>query len=227
MAKGSPLGRLFGRSPITPIQQHMQLAEESVQLLCQMLSAAVAGDRGDPVVELSDLIAANRSRALELRRDIRDALPRGLLLAMPRPDLLALLDCQQRVCDAAVEVTRSIVLRPTDIPAPLAKSLERFCSHLADEAGQVLTAIRELDELIEQGFGDAERRAVVKLLDGAERQLMHCQRIHERLVVKLAQREADIAPLDAMFLYRLLDSLLAVAERSADVAEQLRLLLAR
>ena len=40
----SPLGKLLGTSPIKPIQQHMQLAQDSVQGLCELLAACADGD---------------------------------------------------------------------------------------------------------------------------------------------------------------------------------------
>jgi phosphate/sulfate permease len=87
MPAGSPLGKLFGRSPVAPLQHHMQHVEEGVQLLCQLLQASVDGEV-TRVDEIHALIESNAEAVRDLHRDIRRHLPRGLLLAMPRPDLL-------------------------------------------------------------------------------------------------------------------------------------------
>jgi hypothetical protein len=40
MASRNPLGNLFGRSPIRPIQEHMQVANEAVQHLPELFRAS-------------------------------------------------------------------------------------------------------------------------------------------------------------------------------------------
>ena len=44
MATNNTLGNLFGRSPIRPIQEHMQIAEEAAQLLPQLIQATIDDD---------------------------------------------------------------------------------------------------------------------------------------------------------------------------------------
>ena len=44
MASANLLGNLFGRSPIGPIQEHMQVANQAAQLLPDLFRAAAAGD---------------------------------------------------------------------------------------------------------------------------------------------------------------------------------------
>ena len=44
MAILSPLGTLFGRSPIGPIQDHMALADQAAQLVPDLLRATAADD---------------------------------------------------------------------------------------------------------------------------------------------------------------------------------------
>ena len=45
MAVGSPLGKLFGTSPIKPLQHHMQLAARSAERLRRLVEAALEADR--------------------------------------------------------------------------------------------------------------------------------------------------------------------------------------
>lgn len=171
----SPLGKLFGRSPIEPIQQHMQLAQETVQLLCELLAASADQD-WTRVAEIHSVIDSTTAEARKLRREIRQHLPRGLLLAMPRPDLLELLDIQNRITVCVREIARPVALRGMQFPPALQTILDKLCSLLAATVGEALTAIRELDELITQGFGKRERRIMEKMLISLERQVSAAMR---------------------------------------------------
>ncbi|MFK8042533.1 DUF47 family protein [Congregibacter brevis] len=222
----SPLGKLFGRSPIQPIQEHMQLAQETVQLLCELLAASADQD-WNRVAEIHSVIDSTTSDARKLRREIRQQLPRGLLLAMPRPDLLELLDIQNRITVCVREIARPVALRGMQFPKQLQTILDKHCSLLAATAGQALTAIRELDELITEGFGQRERKIMEKMLGSLERQVRRCDAQQQRLVRQLGKTEDSFPVLDAVFYYQIATALAQLADACGEVGEQLELLLAR
>ncbi|EED32083.1 hypothetical protein TIGR00153 [gamma proteobacterium NOR5-3] len=222
----SPLGKLFGRSPIEPIQQHMQLAQETVQLLCELLAASADQD-WTRVAEIHSVIDSTTAEARKLRREIRQHLPRGLLLAMPRPDLLELLDIQNRITVCVREIARPVALRGMQFPPALQTILDKLCSLLAATVGEALTAIRELDELITQGFGKRERRIMEKMLISLERQVRRCDAQQQRLVRQLSKTEDSFPVLDAVFYYQIAAALAQLADACGEVGEQLELLLAR
>jgi len=220
-----PLGKLLGRSPITPIQQHMQMAEEAVQLLCQLLAASSDED-WIRVAEVQSVIDSTIADARAMKREIRRHLPRGLMLAMPRPDLLELLDTQERIVDVVRGISRPIAGRGVAFPTALRSPLDGFLSHLTTAAGQALGAIRELDGMNEQGFGKHERKTMAKLLTALDRQVQRCESSHKRLFRQICKNEESIGPLDAMFCYRVVEDLDQLANACGEVGEQLDLLLA-
>lgn len=222
----SPLGKLFGRSPIAPIQQHMQLAQETVQLLCEVLAACADGNF-DRARELQVVIGTTLGDARALRRDIRRHLPGGLLLAMPRPDLLELLDLQAQLADRAGAVCQPLVLRQMHFEPSLQKVLEQYCSLLAAASGQALSAIRDLDEMITQGFGNHERKTMEKMLGTLDKQVGRCHTQRERLLSRLLQLEATLSPLDALFQYQLASELEQLVHLCSAIGEQIDLLIAR
>jgi predicted phosphate transport protein (TIGR00153 family) len=226
MPAGSPLGKMFGRSPVAPLQHHMQHVEEGVQLLCQLLQASVDGEV-TRVDEIHALIESNAEAVRDLHRDIRRHLPRGLLLAMPRPDLLELLALQEQLARAVEDAARPVALRGLRAPAPLARLFDRHCTLIANGAGECLAAIREMDEMIEQGFGDNEQRRVEKILDRLDRQLLRAREHYGRTFRDLCKREDTLPAVDCLFLHRMLEALDRLAAGCGAIGEQLRLLMAR
>ena len=221
----SPLGKLLGASPIRPIQQHMQLAQDSIQELCELLSACTDGD-WDRAADIYALVESTSAQTRRLRRDIRSQLPRSLWLAMPRGDILQLLDIQQRIADGVHTIAGPITLRRMEFPTAIHKSLNKLCSELAAAAGQALNAIRELDEMLEQGFSKRERLHVEKILRGLERQIERCEKQQRQFFKQICRCEPSLSSVDAMFFYRINDALAELIGDCAAVGEQLDLLLA-
>lgn len=222
----SPLGKLFGRSPIAPIQQHMQLAEETVQLLCEVLTACADQEflRAEEILRLMDTSVAD---AAKKRRDIRQHLPRGLMLAMPRPDLLELLNIQTRLAEHARECAIPLVVRKMSFPATTQRLLDQYASLLAAAAGQALAAIRNLDELLTQGFGNHERKTMEKMIATLDKQLRRCGTQQQKLLRQIARSEGSQGDLDVMFQYQLAERLVQLAKACSDIGEQLELLIAK
>ena len=222
----SPLGRLFGKSPITPIQQHMQLAQDCVQLLCELLAATADGEaarRGD----IRPLVAEAAAKGRSLRRDIREHLPRGLMLAIPRNDLLALLDIQHAIVEGVQAQARLLCVRGLSVDAEIAAPLAGLCDHLAEAAGHALAAIRELDEMLEVAFTHKESGPVDAALGALRSRVERCDEQQTEFLEAIARREGDLPPVDAVMLYRLGEGLSDIILRCQEVGEQLELLLAR
>ncbi|MEE4280063.1 MAG: DUF47 family protein [Halieaceae bacterium] len=222
----SPLGRLFGKSPIAPIQQHMQLAQESVQLLCEFFSALNDENR-QRAMEIHGLLSGGLRQGRELRHGIREHLPRGLMLAMPRADLLDLLDIQQDILQRSHGIATPLAARGLALPGTLHEPLDRLCNMLTNAAAQALAAIRELDEILELAFVQRQRGPVNTALDSLMEQLSRCDGQQRAVLEALVLQEATLAPVDAMMLYQATAALADLARRCGDVGEQLELLLAR
>jgi len=222
----SPLGKLFSKSPIQPIQQHMQLAQETVQLLCELLAAS-ADQNWSQASDIHRVIESTATDASKLRREIRQQLPRGLLLAMPRADLLELLNIQNRITVCVRDIARPVTLRQMHFPPALQALLDTYCGLLAATAGETLRAIRELDELITEGFGKRERKIMEKMLNSLSRQARRCDTQQLRLLRYLSKIEGSMPALDAVFCYQIAAALAQLADACSEVGEQLELLLAR
>ncbi len=70
MAGKNPLSSLLGRSPIGPIQEHMQVVNASAQLLRDLFTAASA-ENWQSVKEIDREIIAAKANADKLRQSIR------------------------------------------------------------------------------------------------------------------------------------------------------------
>ena len=125
MAGANILGNLFGRSPIGPIQEHMQIANQAVQLLPELLRASSTGDWEAARDLHKDIEKAERA-ADKLKRSVRRHLPKSLFLPVPRSDLLGLVSMQDSVANTARDIAVIVMGRNMRFPEALQEEVLEF-----------------------------------------------------------------------------------------------------
>jgi len=226
MARVNPLGNLFGRSPIKPIQEHMQVADQAAQLLTEFMQAKLDDD-WDRAQELYQEISEIEREADKLKRSVRRHLPKSFLLPVPRNDLLELVTIQDLVANYAKDVAGIILGRQMRFPDKLQKGLLEFTAACIATSSQALAAINELDELLEVGFTGRE----VKRVEGMIKELSKLEARTDKQAItlrgKLFKLEADLPPVDVMFYYHVIGLLGSLADSAEQVGDRLQILIAR
>lgn len=222
----NPLGRLFGPSPFRPIQGHMKTVESCAAEVEPLLTAYAADDL-DAMREHRRKIDELEGQADQQKNDLRGQLPRSLFLPVDRRDLLELLHLQDSIADAAQDVAEYLHLGPPALPDSFRTPLDGLCQSSLAAVRAARTAIDELDELLETGFRGREADGVESLLDEVGR-LEHKADREERELMKLLLHDADdLGRADFLLWYELIQKLGKLADFAEDVADRLRLLIAR
>lgn len=226
MANSPIFSKLFGRSPIAPIQEHMKVASSAASELLGFIEAVLAGDwdeakaRSVRVVELED-------EADEMKREIRRNLPRSLFLPVSRSDLLELLHMQDKIPNLSKDIVGLTMGRRMEIPETMSAAVHEYVEHSVGATNLALQALNELDELIETGFSGREVdliSSLIKRLDAAE---------HEADVKQIEVRnllfsiEKELNPVDVMFLYRIIDWIGDIADYAQTVGNRLLYIIAK
>jgi predicted phosphate transport protein (TIGR00153 family) len=82
--------RLFAKSPLGPMEEHMKKVKECVDKVPEMFQALYANDF-DHVKELAKQIWELEHEADQIKTNIRDNIPRNIMLPMDKKDFLSLL----------------------------------------------------------------------------------------------------------------------------------------
>ena len=226
MASRNPLGDLFGRSPIRPIQEHMQVANEAAQQLPELFRASAANDWERAQLVHQDILAAEKS-ADKLKRSVRRHLPKSLFLPVPRSDLLSLVAIQDQVANTAKDISVIIIGRNMCFPEKLQEGIQNYAEACTATAQQALIAIQELDELLEVGFSGREVKRVESMLKELDKLERRTDKLATSLRAKLFRMESELPPVDVMFYYRVISLLGAVADEAETVGDRLQILMAR
>ena len=220
------LGNLFGKSPISPIQQHMEKVHTCASRLEDFMQAVLADD-WQKATEVQQDIANLEGEADTIKRSIRLHLPKSLFMPVPRSDLLSLVTMQDKVANCSRDIAGIMLGRRMSIPGPLQELFVEYVLAAIATSKQALTAIQELDELLETGFAGREVdqvQALIAQLDALEEKT---DEIQVKLRSQLFMIEQELPPVDVMFLYKVIDAVGELADQAERVGSRLEVLLAR
>jgi predicted phosphate transport protein (TIGR00153 family) len=223
---GSYFSGIFGKSPVKPLQQHMQKVVSCVSELIPFTRAVLAIDMEACVLHQQNIVAMENEADI-LKKELRLRLPSSLFMPIDRRDVLEVLTMQDMVAGSARDVAGLITGRQIHIPKSMRKGYRKLVKQSVKACEQAYVAICELDELIETGFGKVERKRVGRLLiklDTIEQQTDEQQ---VALRSELFKLENELHPVNIMFLYKVIDTTGNIADRAQRVGSRLQLMLAR
>lgn len=227
MAILSPLGNLFGRSPIGPIQEHMSIVNQAAQLVPDLLRATAADD-WEKAAQVHQAIVNAEAAADKLKRSVRRHLPNSLFLPVPRSDLLTLVGVQDHVANTAKDIAGLIIGRKIRFPESMQAGAITLAEASAATSQQALKAIQELDELLEVGFtGREEIRRVEDMLKAVDELEGASDELAIHLRAALFELETELPPVEVMFLYQIITLIGTVADDAESVGDRLQILLAK
>ncbi|MCM8612231.1 TIGR00153 family protein [Accumulibacter sp.] len=226
MLSTNPMAALFGKSPFKPLQQHMRCVIGCVREVPPLFEALIGHDQRE-VNAQKVRIFTKENEADAIKNELRVHLPRSLLLAVDRRDLLELLAIQDSIADVAQDIAGLLVERRMEVPEGMAEPLTRFVARCVATCEQAHSIVEQLDELLETGFRGREVEKVEAMIV----ELGHMETDTDLMAISLSQalfaREDDIKPVSVMFWYQLIQWLGNLADGAEKVGDRLRLLIAR
>lgn len=223
---GSYLSGIFGSSPVRPLQEHMEKVVSCVSELVPFTRAVVAGDKQSRDRHHRNIVNMEKE-ADTLKKDLRLRLPSSLFMPVDRRDVLEVLTMQDLVAGGARDVAGLISGRNMAFPESMSANYMALVQRCIDACTQAHIAIRELDELIETGFGKSERERVGGLLHKLDEIEQDTDEQQVALRHKLFKLEDELHPVNVMFLYKVIDNTGGIADRAQRVGSRLQLMLAR
>ncbi|WP_067515442.1 TIGR00153 family protein [Endozoicomonas ascidiicola] len=226
MPNSNILASVFGRSPIGPIQKHISTVHECALQLEPFFLAVFASDWDEAEV-LQQKITKLENKADAIKRRIRLSLPKSLFLPVPRTDLLEIVTVQDKVANRAKDIAGLMIGRKMMVPESMHDSFIAYVRLSIKTSAQALTAIHELDSLLETGFQGREVDLVERMVE--ELNSIESETDQDQVKVRrlLFDIEQTLPPIDVIFLYKIIDWVGDLADRASRVGSHLQLLLAR
>jgi hypothetical protein len=218
------LANIFGSSPVGPLEKHIEIAYECARELRPFFAAAIKGD-WDEARAVRDSIEKLEHKADAVKKKIRLNLPNSLFMPVPRQDLLELLLVQDKIANRTKDVSGLMLGRRMQIPAEIADQFLDFVERNVDAAKQARKSVRELDELFTAGFRGAEAKMVASLIEELDRIETDTDDKQAALRAALFKIEKTLDPIDAVFMYKVIELIGEIADMAERVGRRLELLL--
>ncbi|MAZ40417.1 MAG: TIGR00153 family protein [Legionellales bacterium] len=225
MKPNSPIFRMFGRSPIRPLQGHMAKVTECAKHLLAFIAATLEHDWAK-AERIQESIIACEHQADDLKRDLRTHLPKSLFLPFSRGDLLSMLKLQDNIANIAKDIAGLIIGRKMHIPEQIAMRYIDLLKRSIDAVEQTANAVNELDELLETGFRGAEVAIIEDMIDEIHQIEHDTDEIQIDVRKTLFALEKDISPVDIIFLYKMIQWTGDLADNAEQVGNLLQSFLA-
>ncbi len=218
------LANIFGSSPVQPLEKHVDIAYRCAKQLLGFFAAAVAGE-WDKAASFRDEIEKLEHAADDLKKEIRLHLPKSLFMPVPREDLLELLLVQDKIANRTKDVSGIVLGRKMQIPPAIAEQFLEFVDRNVDAAKQARKSVRELDELFTAGFRGAEVDLVAGMIEELDRIETDTDDKQAALRAALFAIEDSLNPVDAVFMYQVIELTGEIADMAERVGRRLELLL--
>ena len=218
------MARLFGRSPFVPLQLHLDKVADCVEAVFALLERIREGDDSN-VDETAREISKLEHKADLVKNDIRNSLPRGLFLAIDRSQLLEILGLQDSIADKAEDIGILMSLRSAKMLDSLVEPFGEYIKGNKDAFHKARDVMRELDALIESGFGGVEATRVVEMVDAVAEAEHNCDIMQRKLMKQVLDHEDELSVGNFFVWQRLLHEIAGISNYSEKLANRIRMLL--
>jgi predicted phosphate transport protein (TIGR00153 family) len=221
---GNYISKIFGESPVAPLQKHMERCYKAASELNEFFAAVTEGD-WDRVEQLRATIIGFEHDADELKSALRLQLPKSMFMPVAREDLLELVLVQDRIPNLARDISGLVWGRKMEIPAPMRDTMIAFVSRNVDAAKKARKTIRELDELYETGFRGAEVELVTNFISQLDEIENDTDELQAAVRIQLFALEADLPPVNVIFLYQVIELIGSIGDTAERIGRRLEVLI--
>ncbi len=218
--------KIFGHSPITPLQQHIGKVIECVECLLPYIEAVINED-WQRAEQVQSALVQFENDADTIKNQLRMNLPSGLFMPVDRRDVLEVLDLQDQIANKAKDISGLILGRRLAVPGPVQDTYVRFLKRCIDATHQAQVAINELDELVTTGFRGDEAIRVKGMIARLHEIEEETDELQVNLRSELFAIEDSLPPIHVIFLYKIIEWTGDLADAAQSTGNRLQLMLAK
>jgi len=154
-------------------------------------------------------------------------MPKRVLFAVARRDLLALIQQQDIIADTAEKIGQIVTQRVMEVPESIEEHLLNLVQRTTDICSQAAAMIEQLDELLAVGFGGKQSDLVSEMITNVKRSEHNIDVLIRDINRTLFSIEDQLKPVSVMFWYKLIDLIGEISNQAENMGDRLMLFIAR
>lgn len=221
-----PIIALFGKSPFGPLAQHAEQVRATVELTTPLMEAFLAGER-ERTVELYERISKLEHKADIIKTDIRDHLPKSLLMPVDRGDVLTFLREQDRIADRAEDLAVLVTMRATPTAKPMKKPVMALVAAVNATASAWFKVASELQTLENASWAGPEVERMMDQIRTISNLEWEADKRQAEATRVMFEQENEIGAVSVVLWMNIFRMLGSVADHAENTADLLRVMLAK
>ncbi len=215
---------IFGRSPFTPLQSHMEIVDTCVQMLPGLFEAMKDKDYSK-MENIADKISEQEHHADLTKNHIRNHLPKSIYLPIERQHLLDILSLQDDISDKAQDIGVLANLKPMEFLDSFKTDFDQFLIRNIEAFTGARQIINELHELLETSFGGLEAEKVRNMVDHVAYKEHEVDLIQRKLLKNLYKSENEMTYATFYLWQKIFEEVGSISNLSEKLANRVRLTL--
>jgi len=215
---------LFGKSPFASLQAHMEKVSVCVHLLPDLFSALEKRDF-ESVEKIAAKIAEVEHQADLTKNDIRNHLPKSLVMPIDRGHLLEILHLQDKIADKAEDISVLVTLKPLELLPAFKVEFNDFLRENIEAFDGASRIMKEMHELLESSFGGLEAEKVRSMVEEVSF-MEHEVDVHQKLLLKKIIMAENEMSYTTFFLWqKICETIASISNLSENLAFRVRMTL--
>lgn len=217
---------IFGTPTFTPLSEHMSIVLECSEELLMFFDAVIAHkwtEAQTHQLKINEL----EENADKIKEDIRLHMPKSLLMSVERGDILDILSLQDRIANKAKHLSGVVLSRKIEIPPSIEKDFREFVVQSINTVKCLNDITSELQSLFNTHFRKKEASKMEELIHSLDQIEDNTDVLEIKVRDQVFTIEDQLKPVDAIFLYKTLDWVSDLADRSQRCAHRFLLLIAQ
>jgi len=217
------ISSMFCKSPFEGLQKHADKVKECTHLFREAVVCHM-GQECKRFDLLTEEVARIESEADEIKRNIRNHLPRGILMPVDKFQFFQYLGEQDKVMDEVEEALFWLSFRPEGIPTELATTIH-------DLVEAVIPPIEKLPELVTlardyfKNKSEKKRTRMKSLIRDIRQHEREADHLERELKFKIFTTIKDA--LVVYHLVRLVEHIGAIADHAQNASDRMRVMIAK
>ena len=217
---------MVAKSPFKLLQAHMQESCKAAVNLPSFFEASLAKD-WDLAKDIMLAISEVESSSDALKIEVCQNLHNGIFLPVSKGQILSLLMHQDSIANTAEDLSGLVFSRKMDFPELIHDDLKFFLASAVNACVKAEKAISELSQVIESGFSGSVQSITESIIDDVNSLESENDKLQRNIRNKVFLIEDELNPLNAMFLYKVLQRVGNLADSAQRVGVQLIMLVTR
>ena len=217
------ISSLFYKSPFEGLQRHADKIKECAHIFKEAAVCHIDGECKEFDL-LTEQVANLESEADAIKRNIRNHLPRGILMPVDKFQFLQYLREQDKVLDEVEEALFWLSFRPRSIPDEVSTDIH----HLIEAVIPPIEKLPEIVSLATKFFrskSDAQRNTMKSLIRDIRQCEKEADRLERELKFKIFGTIKDA--LEVFHLIRLVEIVGNIADHAQNASDRMRAMIAK